>query len=161
MFGAVETVEVLEKAVRVDAELASDDDLLESVGGLARARGLLDAVEAHVLAELDSREFCDREFGLATGTWLARETGVPMAVGHQRVKVASTLRSHLDEVDDALVDGRVSWEHARVLARACQPRVADRVAAIQSTLVGLVGGASFEQWRREATAIVEMLDEDG
>ena len=78
MFDVAEATEILSKTVRVDARRASDEELLSAVRDLSRARGLLDAAEARVLAELDARGVCDREFGLSTGTWVARATGVPV-----------------------------------------------------------------------------------
>ena len=35
------------------------------------------------------------------------------------------------------------------------------MAAIQDTLIDLANGCGYEQWRREATAMIELLDEDG
>jgi Domain of unknown function (DUF222) len=104
---------------------------------------------------------CDREYGLSTGSWLARETGLPAVVARQLVKVGSVLRTRLGEVDAAVVDGRITSHHAKVLADACNPRVADAVAGMQSELIDLAEGCSFERWRAEVRGIVELLDQDG
>jgi hypothetical protein len=77
------------------------------------------------------------------------------------VRVARVLHDRLDTVETALVEGRLSWEHARVLASACHPRIAERVEAVQGELVALAEGAVFDAWRRQVAAVVAMLDEDG
>jgi hypothetical protein len=161
MFDWVGVVEMMRKAAGLDPGVLSDAELLSAVPVLAHVQALKDAAEAHLLAELDARGITDAEFGLSTGTWLARTAGVPASTGQQRVKVAGMLRSRLHEVDEALVDGRISWEHARVLARVCQPRLADAVTGLQGELIGLADGQLFEGWRRQVANIVEVLDSDG
>ena len=154
MFGRVELVELSRKAAGADALLASDTELCDGVLALEEVRRLVDAAEAHVLAELDARDVCDSEFGLSTAAWLAREAMLPTGVAKKRVGVANKLRSVLPEVDEALVDGKISWEHARVLADACLPRIEDELAAIQAALVDLAQGTVFDRWKREVAGIV-------
>jgi hypothetical protein len=97
---------------------------------------------------------------LLTGAWLAREAGLPKAVARRAVKVARKLRV-LSEVDDALSAGRITTAHAGVMVDACNPRVTDAVVGLQSTFLGLIAGASFEQWQTEVRDLVSVLDEDG
>jgi hypothetical protein len=149
------------KAAAMDVAPATGDELLDAARSLIEARTALDAATAHVLAELDVRGTTDRERGLSTGTWFAREAGVPVGAGRDRVRVARTLHDRLDRVDAALVEGRVSWDHARVLATACHPRIADRVTAVQDQLLDLADGTVFDVWRRHVAGIVSMLDDDG
>ena len=63
MFDAVEVAEANRKAAGADCGLATDVELGDAVGWVAVARAGLDAFEAHLLAELDVRGVCDREFG--------------------------------------------------------------------------------------------------
>jgi hypothetical protein len=149
------------KAAAVDVSMLPDDELLVGIGALVEARSFLDATLGHLLAEIDVRKATEALVGLTAGAWFAREAGVPVAAGKDRVRVARQLHDRLDEVDQAVVDGRLSWEHARVLAHACNPRVAHRVAAVQAELIGLAEGAVFDAWRRQVAGIVALLDEDG
>jgi hypothetical protein len=154
-------VESGRKVAGLDPALAGDDELFEAARALETLRSLVDAAESHVLAELDARGACDAHTGLSTGTWLAREAGLPLGVARNRVRVGVGLRARLGAVDEALVEGRISFDHARVLTDACNPRVADQVTAIQDQLIELADHTVFERWRREIHGIVELLDQDG
>ncbi len=48
---------------------------------LEEARRLVDAAEGHVVAELEKRSVCERDHGLSTGGWLAREAMLPLGGG--------------------------------------------------------------------------------
>jgi hypothetical protein len=145
----------------VAAGAASDDQLCDAAVVLARLGSLVAAVQGGLLAEMETRRVCEDEFGLTTATWLAREAAVPLASARQAVRVGATLRSHLSDVHDAVVDGRLGWHHGRVLAEACTPRVAEPLAELQGEVIALAGLCSFERWRAEMRGIVERLDEDG
>jgi hypothetical protein len=84
-----------------------------------------------------------------------------VAAARARVQVARRLRDRFDMVDTALVDGRISWDHARVIDQAANPRVADEVAARQDEIIGWADGAGFDGWRREVRGLVALLDQDG
>jgi hypothetical protein len=161
MFDHVALTEQGRKAAGADASLCSDDELLEVVLGLEEARRLIDAAEGHALAELEARKVCDTEFGASTRSWLAREAKLPSVVARNRVKTGVALAGPLRSVDVALIDGRIGFDHARVLADAASGRVAEEVAAIQDTLVELADGAVFEWWRRDVMGLVDLLDQDG
>jgi hypothetical protein len=161
VFESSVVVEQLRAGVESDPAGLSDSALLGVAGDLVRLRALLDAFEVSVVGELDARAVCEAELGLTTVGWLSAEAGLPRSVASARVKVARKLRGPLDAVAEALAAGRISWEHARVLVQACNPRIADEVAAIQTELVELAGSMPFEPWRREVIGIVDLLDEDG
>jgi hypothetical protein len=156
-----ETVDRCRKAALADVALASNDELRELVGLVEAGRSALDALEGHCLAELDARDACDLDLGLPTISWLTWHRRVPRREAALRVKVANTLRRELCEVDAALGEGRISFEHARVLADAANPRVADAIASVQAHLVEAAEHAPFEIWRREVRGLVELLDQDG
>src|SRR5829696_247906 len=145
----------------VDAAAATDVALAERAAEIERQRTALDAEQVLVLGELDALGTCDREFGLSTGGWLAREARLPIGPTKARVKVAAKLRRHLPLVAAALVEGRISWEHARVLADLANPRIVDTIAEHQEMLLGLADGCRFEVWRAEVRALGRMWDEDG
>jgi hypothetical protein len=140
---------------------SSDDDLVARVASIERRRTQLDADEATLLAELEARGTCDREFGLKTAGWLAREAGLPAPVARARVTVASKLRRWFPLVADALASGQIGWEHARVIAELANPRIVDVVATNQTMLIALADRCRFEQWRAEVRALARLWDQDG
>ena len=161
MFEAVELTESCRKAAGADVSLASDDQLLAAAVELVGARAALDGAEAHVLGELERRGTCDRRFGLSTGSWVANETHASRQTMRSRVRLGTRLWD-LDAVDDALADGRITLDHARVLAEAAaNPRVADQIVELQAELVDGAQHAPFEIWRRDVATLVELLDQDG
>jgi hypothetical protein len=121
----------------------------------------LDAVEGHCLAELEARDACDVDLGQSTVSWLTWEGHLPRRVAAGRVRVANKLRRELDGVDVALGDGRISFEHARVLADAANPRVAAQIAMVQDDLVASVQSSPFGAWQRGVAELVELADQDG
>ncbi len=86
---------------------------------------------------------------------------LPSAVARCRVKVGVELSGRFAGVDEALIDGRISWEHARVIVAAANPRIVKKMADIQDHLVAAAQGTLFERWRREVAGIADLLDEDG
>jgi hypothetical protein len=161
VFDWVVVGELMRTAAALDTGLADDDGLLAGLRALVEVRALVDATEAHLLAELDRRGVTDRELGLSTPMWWARQAGIGVSAARARVQVARRLRDRLDVVDTALVEGRISWDHARVIDQAANPRVADQVVALQAELIGLADGAGFDGWRREVRGVVSLLDQDG
>jgi hypothetical protein len=131
MFDVAELEQLNQKAAAEDVSFASDSELLAAVEGLARARASFDAAELHVLGELDARGVCDREFGSRTATWVAHVTGGDRRAIASRVTVAGKLRGLLGGVDAALSAGELTFEHARVLATAANPRITAELAAEQ------------------------------
>jgi hypothetical protein len=160
MYEAMALAESGRRAALADVHTASDDDLCAAAIALEQARASLDAAEAHVLAELDVRGVCDREFGLVTASWLADRTHASRPHVAARVQVGKKLRT-LTEVDAALAAGQITFEHARALADATNPRIADDLAACQDQLIDLAGRAPFMNWRRQLSVLVDLLDQDG
>jgi hypothetical protein len=165
---AVESVAVVEeladrcgKAAVEDVSLLSNDELRALVLAVEGARASLDAVEGHALAELEARDGCDRDLGLSTVSWLCDRGRVPRRCAAARVRLANTLRRELDGVDVALGQGRIGFEHARVLADATNPRIAEVIAGVQDQLVAAAQHAPFAVWRREVAGLVELVDQDG
>ena len=96
-----------------------------------------------------------------TGSWLANQAQLPTAASKARVKLAMKLRVSLPEVDAALTEGRISFEHARVLADAANPRILDDFAVVVGHLIDSASRLSFDRWKREVIALADLLDADG
>jgi len=160
VFDAVGLAELARKAAGTDVSFADDAELLAAAVELESARAALDAAAGHVLGELDARGVCDRDFGLSTVSWLAHHTHRSRPVIAGRVKTAAKLR-RLGVVDDALADGVISAEHARVVVDAANPRIAPQITDLQPDLVELAQRCPFVAWRRHVTELAELLDQDG
>jgi hypothetical protein len=139
---------------------AGDDDLLGSVTVLEGLRRALDAVAVAVAGEIDARDLTDRRYGHRTKDWLASEQALERGVAGRRVRVATKLR-RLPIVAAALAEGRISFEHARVVADLANPRVLDALVGLQDRIVELAQGVRFERWAEQVRALVDLVDQDG
>ena len=148
------------RAAQACLDELGDDELCESVLAMARLRAAVDAWEGHLLSALARREVCEREFGLSTTGWVADRTRVPRAVAHQRVMTARKLHDHLEVVDVALGEGRISFDHAKLLA-AKATRIMDGLVELAPSLVEAAEHAPFAIWQAELVGVVELLDQDG
>jgi hypothetical protein len=113
------------------------------------------------LAELHTRGVTDRDHGLRTGPWLARETHLPIPAASARVKAAVVLSTWFPHVLAALAAGRISWDHATVIARAANPRIAAQLAEHQTALIDAADRTVFARWRLEVIGLADQLDQDG
>jgi hypothetical protein len=147
--------------VAVDTTAATDTELMSTVLGIEAARRLLDAAQCAALAELDARGSTDLAEGMRTDRWLAHHAELPASVASARVKVGRSLRSTLPDVAEQLAEGRIGFEHARVLAEACSPRIEEPFAAAAALLAEGADGCVFDVWRREVAAFAALLDQDG
>lgn len=144
-----------------NSSAATEDELLGLAPQTEQLRRLLDAFSSHVLAELESRGSTDSVDGMRTGPWLAHLAKLPVGPTKARVRVATKLRTTLPEADRALAEGLISYEHAKVLAEACNPRIAESFAAVVPDLIQAAQHSTFDRWRKEVAGLAELLDADG
>jgi len=121
MFEMGEVVEVCRRVAKTDLGAVGDDGLGVLVGELTAARSALDAAELAVLGELDAMGVCDR-WGSPTVMWVSGETRSCRATVATRVRVAAKLRYPFGDVAAALAAGTVTFDHARTLVHAANPR---------------------------------------
>jgi hypothetical protein len=145
------------------AEL-TDDAVLSGLRELVAVRRAVDSREARLLAEADARGLCDRQFGLTTTHWHAREGGLSIDAARSRVKVATKLRRLLPATDAALASGDISWDQARVIADAANPRIEEQIADIEDALLlqqtesaSIAGGGRLRGSRRSSIRTVDMI----
>lgn len=161
VFDLVELTEQARKAAGIDMTLATGVEALAAVVAFGEIRCLIDAADAHALARVDALGVADTEFGLSTGTWLARQRKEPPAAAKARVRVSKQLVM-LNAVDEALMAGEISWEHVKVIAAAvANPRVGNQIAELQDEILALARNTLFEQWRNDIHSLVALLDQDG
>jgi hypothetical protein len=150
-----------EWTARLDAPSADDDELMDAALLIERARRTLDAASARVLGELDARGTTDLREGMRTPRWLAHHAGLSAATASARVKVGRVLRRTLAGVAPLFDRGELGFDHAKALADACNPRIADEFGPVAQIFAETTRGIVFEQWRAELHAAAQLLDADG
>ena len=150
-----------QSATDMDLAALPAADLRRFVSRLDETQRQLDAARGRALVALHDSDVTDRDEGLATSTWLGRETGVPTTLARQRLRVALQLQRVLPEVDEALAAAEISWEHARVLAEATNDRNADAMAEASGLFIELAGCMVFAPWRAKVLAYAALMDPDG
>jgi hypothetical protein len=161
MFDPAALTETGRKIAGVDVRICTDADLEEAAVGLAALRSFVEVTEAHVLTELDARGATDRNHGMRTAAWAAAATGGARGPIVGRMKVGRSLRNHFDRVDEAVSDGRLSFDHAKTLSDVDNPRITDILAGSQDEIIDLAEASTFPQWKRDVTALAEHADADG
>lgn len=161
MFDLVPLEEQATKAAASDPCLEADEVLLAAAVRLEAVRRSVDAALGSVLAELHVRGTTDHTTGHRTPQWFSAATGCPKVEAVRRVRTAERLAVRLDRVAVALADGRISFEHARVLADLAGPRTADIVERCQDEFLRLAEVLPFERWRTEVAGLVDLADADG
>lgn len=131
MFELAEQAERWVEVAGKDLSAASDADLYAAEKAYAKVRAAVDAGEGRVLAELEARGACDRDFGMGTATWVAHTTHGDRRVVATRVNVATKLRGPLADTGEALARGVITVDHALALSDAANPRILDLIAAEQ------------------------------
>lgn len=149
--------------VRRDAALSlTDEQLMAGVVDLERARTLLDSAEGALLAELDKRGATDRITGLRTAGWVSKTCGGPRSKATSRINVARKLRDTLHDTQAALAEATITFDHARVLSDAANPRIAEQFAGpVERALLDLAQHATFRRWCDEVRRVANQLDLDG
>ena len=158
-------VDSARSALAAAAQLAVDEvewsTLREVTLQIEQLRRFADATEAHALVQIHDGNLTDQTEGLATSRWLAHHAGLPSGAARQRVQVALKLREVLPQVDDALAEGSIGFDHARVLADAINPRNADAMLELIDQLIQASQGTVFHRWRRDVQGLAALLDQDG
>ena len=138
----------------------SEDDLLERLAEVESARRALEAASAALVAELDDRNVTDDRYGTRTKDFLCVQFRHDPRVAVRLIRTGRALR-RLDVVGAALRSGRITLEHAALLANLANPRVADVVQGAQSELVDLARVMRFDDWARHCRALVDLADAEG
>lgn len=143
-----------------DAGELTSQDLRDLTTSIEQLRRCLDAADAHLLVQLDDRGITDLRSGLSTSKWLARTSALPMGVARRRLTVARRL-AELPDVDAALSQGRIGYDHARVLTEVINERNLNAITPVLGDLIDAAPGTVFGRWRDDVTALAAMLDPDG
>jgi hypothetical protein len=155
--GLVEGSSVL---AALDVASLSDAELVGLLDDVEVAQRRVDAVRCAAAAEIDVRGVAPAWFGHVTSVFMATRYG--WSRGRAKTCLATGRRlAQLDSVRAALVEGRITIEHADVICRSTNLRVLDVVAGCQDELVALADGVRFERFSREVRALLRHADTDG
>lgn len=169
--GAHAVVAALQESVEGFGEVSRDirsqlsgipgSDLLSVLRSIESLRRNIDSISVAVLGEVSARRSTDLTEGMTPGSWLAREGGFSRSEAGSRAKTARKLRFELEEVAKALDEGRIGYQHAKVLADAAIPRILDEWTKIVGELIDMVPTMTFNSWRRHVLLVASLLDQDG
>jgi hypothetical protein len=125
-------------------------------------RSVVDVGQGDGLAELDRRGTTDAEDGFGTAAWLATATQAPRGVCKRRVEVGVGLVRDFPVIRQAIVDGRVGWEHGAQVCKVANPRIVDKLGSVQQILVDETERFNtFEMWARYVATVAKIADSDG
>ena len=127
---------VMTSVVVVQALLFQDGGLL-ALGGNLFNMAVLAVLVSYAVYRLFQRLAREKRWGVLAGGFTA---------------------AWISTVAAALADGRIQVEHADLLARLAQSRVAPIVAVLQDELIALTVGVRFEHWAREARALIDAFN---
>lgn len=144
----------------VDPRGESEDELLERLAEVEAARRSLESASARLVAELDGRRVTDERYGTRTKDYLCVQFRHDPRVAARLLRTGRALR-RLEVVDAALLSGRITLEHAALLAALANPRVAHVVQGAQRELVELARVMRFDDWARHCRALVDLADAEG
>lgn len=136
----------------------------DALVALARAEARLTELRLRVLAAADRGDVAAETAATSTAAWLAHATRRSPPAAHADVRLATRLDADRARTRDALADGAVDPDQARVIVRAVDdlpPGVAaaDRERA-EKHLVHLAGEHDAVSLRRLAQRLHEVIDPD-
>ncbi len=145
---------------QLDPDSLTDEELSESVVELARLRTSLEAAEARVAGAWDTRRAWADDGARSGAAWLARRTREPKAQCGGRLWLQRELR-HLPLVAEAFSAGEISVTHARLLARARNPRTVEHLTRDEAMLVHHASTLTFAAFHQVLEYWLLHADPDG
>ena len=139
-------------AVGPHQDLFSQDPgaLGERARGLQARRDRLDAEEVELLMEIESLRARGRDYFRDTAAWLRQNTGIARATARTRAHVARQLAA-LPDARVAWAEGRLGFDHARVLADHADSPHRDNLLDQQAEIVGWAVALDAEAFRDRMT----------
>jgi len=134
---------------------------------LTQCLARLEELRLRVLAEADRSDVGAESAAASTGAWLAVQTRQPRGRAHQDVRLAVAMSEECTATRDALANGAVDVEQARVIVRAVQSITEQAPEAVRSDatvveraekhLIQLAGEHDAAVLRRLARHVLEVV----
>jgi hypothetical protein len=155
---------VLDTLVEVPAWSMTRGEQRYALTQLTRAEGRLAELRLRVLAAADRSDLAADTAATSTGAWLAQATRQTRAAAHADVLLAQALDGPFAATREALADGLVDVDQARVIIRAIQA-LPDTVEAqdrgrAEKHLIDLAGEHDAKTLRLLGRRVFEVLDPD-
>ncbi len=145
----------------LDPSVLSEDELMRAAGCMERARSTLEIGSAHMAVDLDLRGSTLANHGLRTDQFLANSPSQDRQDCRIRIRTAKGLRRDFPLIDEAIVQGRLSWSHGVTLVSVSNRRIVADLIELQEPLIELAQHLVFDRWRNELRGLCQLLDSDG
>lgn len=160
--GALAVIEgAFSRIAAADVDVLDDDTLKTAALRLERIRRSLDSVSAQTVAALEARRTTDRDDGLRTATWLSRSASLPVGAAKARVLMSHKLSTVLSNYGDALAEGRIGWDHVKVITDVANPRIVHLMDEVAPFVIASIEGRTFRRWKTDVQELARLLDMDG
>ena len=153
MFAPFDTEKVLDEILRTDPETLAD-----RARDIARRRAALDAEEAELLATVEDLRVGGLDWFRDPGAWLRNKTGIAGHTARTRLCVARAL-AVLPTVLEALREGRIGFDHARVIADQADSPNRDNLLEDIEEILGWAVTRAADPFRDAVAGWVRDLDE--
>lgn len=147
---------------RLDVYELAEGEHAEVLKELERAKRRLEAAALKVLASADRSRVGERAGHTGTGSWASSQTKCDGATGAAQSRLANDLDEGLEPTRKDLEDGRISAEHARIIASAIR-RLPEELSqeqrdAIELHLVSRAREVDPNQLRRLARRALQVVE---
>jgi hypothetical protein len=153
----------------VDWAFVGDADLLARVRELEALRRTSEAARMAAIAEVEARGLAVAAGARSTSAWLAAKTGVARGDANRSVQTARRIALHSPATRRALRSGRISLDHARVVAsvmdalwtrsiRHDSPVTAEVRSRAEATLLDLAPSLDAGQLAEAGQVLLDRVD---
>ncbi len=153
MFVSFDCSELVEELTRIDPE-----SLVDRARDLAKRRAELDAEEAELLATVEELRVGGIDWFRDPGAWLRNQTGIAGHSARTRLTVARGL-AVLPSVLEALREGRIGFDHARLIADQADSPNRDNLLEDIDEILGWAVAKSADDFRDLLNGWARDLDE--
>jgi len=153
MFVSFDTEQRLDEILRTDP-----DTLADRAKDLAVRRAALDAEEAELLATVEELRVGGIDWFRDPGAWVRNKTGIAGHTARTRLTVARAL-AVLPTVLDALREGRIGFDHARLIAEQADSPNRDNLLADIDEILAWAVAKSADDFRDALNGWARDLDE--
>lgn len=157
---AVPVIDSMATLVGEDPRTLDDDELKDHLRVLVRAQSQLDAAMLAAVVEFEQRNLSVSDGQLDTRAWLAHHTGTARKIAGATVWLAKRVR-YMPAFAAAMAATTITEQHARVMAKAINPRTLDAFVRDEAMLVGHASELEVDDFVHVVARWVFLADPDG